>query len=592
MEALVSLKAELLRKRQRHQEALAAGLPRHKLQLKVSLWAAQTQAPAQGESLGFPDTSSSSRHKLQLKVSVWAAQTQAPAQSESLGCPDTSSSLSISNSSMNFVVVLQGSVSSNKGVTERDSKDREAAKEEQKTAEKAKSALEKKAALYDKLQGGVAVLDDDSLNNSFLVNFQKKIVDSVLAEKKKRVEKSPSKTAQNESPDDWVEHVDAFGRSREVRRSELPSLLEQDRYLRDEEQTEKPGDLETEEGVSALQDEFEDAYRTQQRQRWEQQEQINAAKQNVHYQDVMFDEARTHGAGFLPLSGDADQRQQQQQLLRDLHAVSEAATRHHKREQRVKERGMAQRLAKIRQRKRLKRGLPDVGKSDEFKTPPESDEEDNDEGEASVPLARSDNVPAKRPDAPVREWDVGKQVIGTLVEPADRNLDTFSSKNPLGGSVEMTQELWVDRQRLLREAEFAPPSAYSSAGPSDKRKRNNSYETPCNRNTGIEEDSSLYQEEDRLQQKYNKNQSHQKDIINECTDGNPNIGKKYETSSVFDEVIVPSVRKPQRKGAEIAPPATFEYYAPNSKSRPPSSNVAQSLEDAISRGLKKIKEQA
>jgi hypothetical protein len=74
-------------------------------------------------------------------------------------------------------------------------------------------------------------------------------------------------------------------------------------------------------------------------------------------------EARTHGVGFVALSGDEATRAMQQQLLRDLHASSEAAARQHKRDARLKERGMAQRLAKIRQRKRLKQGLPMTGLS-------------------------------------------------------------------------------------------------------------------------------------------------------------------------------------------------------------------------------------
>lgn len=41
--------------------------------------------------------------------------------------------------------------------------------------------------------------------------------------------------------------------------------------------------------VSELQDQFEEQQRDQLRRRWEQQEQANALKEDVHYQDVMFD---------------------------------------------------------------------------------------------------------------------------------------------------------------------------------------------------------------------------------------------------------------------------------------------------------------
>ena len=46
--------------------------------------------------------------------------------------------------------------------------------------------------------------------------------------------------------------------------------------------------------VTELQEQFEEQQRDQQRLKWDQQEQTNALKEDVHYDDVMFD-------GLLPL---------------------------------------------------------------------------------------------------------------------------------------------------------------------------------------------------------------------------------------------------------------------------------------------------
>ena len=40
------------------------------------------------------------------------------------------------------------------------------------------------------------------------------------------------------------------------------------------------------------------------RQKWEKEEMENLKKDNLHYGDVLFDEARAHGAGFYAFSKD------------------------------------------------------------------------------------------------------------------------------------------------------------------------------------------------------------------------------------------------------------------------------------------------
>jgi hypothetical protein len=48
----------------------------------------------------------------------------------------------------------------------------------------------------------------------------------------------------------------------------------------------------------------EDGRREILRQKWEKEEEENMKKTDIHYNDVLFDEARTHGAAFYSFSRD------------------------------------------------------------------------------------------------------------------------------------------------------------------------------------------------------------------------------------------------------------------------------------------------
>lgn len=505
------------------------------------------------------------------------------------------------------VVVESSTVGApNRGVLERDTRDRELAEEEKYTEEKARCVLEQKAALYDRLHGGVAALENDTLNNTFLVNFQKKIVDNVLESKRREAEKKTVKKGKEgksgkkeDEYDDWVEYVDAFGRTREVRQSEVAGLKEQDKYIKDDEEdnqeeTLATAGLGTDEAVAEQQEEFEEQFRDQQRKRWEQQEELNAVKKDVHYQDVMFDEARTHGAAFVRLSGDTEVRREQQTLLRELHASSDAAAAQHKAHQKSRNKSMALRLEKIRQRKRLKLGLPMTGSYDRLKTPPQSDDEEDKEAPKDGSEDCPGDIPAKRPDAKVREWDVGKQVIGKFVEPSDKDPDAFLVRNPLGGPVELSQEGWLARQRLQRNEDFAPPSAYqdSAAGSSSNRTKSANQFGYDRKREGSVSSRSRFNDEDRLQRQYNKEargNCSSYDITNECEDGYKDTSSSL--SSQCDVSPNRFINKSKRAGAAIPPPTSFEYYGPPDKKRQkgPLFDPIKKMEDAISKGLAQLK---
>ena len=173
----------------------------------------------------------------------------------------------------------------------------------------------------------------------------------------------------------------------------------------------------------------------------------------------------------------------------------------------------------------------------------------------------------KNPAAEKREWDIGKELIGKFVEPADKQEDPFGRRNPLGGSIEASQEAWVDRQRMKREEDFAPPSSYGDASGSTSQ---SSF-----RNTS---QSTSKHFEDVRQKRHNRLPAETEEIVNELEEREEVPAKK---------------QKRVREGAAIPPPTSFDYFTPGMNTRKNyHSNWKQEklMEEAIAKGLKKLKE--
>lgn len=422
---------------------------------------------------------------------------------------------------------------SNAGVSGRAARDEEQHQLEERTEEKSRQVLERKAAMYDKIHQGIEVLEDDHLNQRFLVNFQKKIVDDVMDQKKLREEKEKSrkqkqKEREEANPEDyepenadteWVEYTDAFGRTRECLRAELSQRLEQDKQLsQDLNSSEK-----TEEKTTLDPHLLEDLHRESQRQKWEAEEELNATKKNLHYQDVLYNEARTHGPGFIKFSRDEKERKAQMELLRDLRAETQRAEATTAAGAAKRQKAMKARLEKVRQRKRLKMGLP-MKDNDRLNTPPESEGEEEDE-QIVGPAPPSTSPPPRKKVGGVREWDLGKEGVTST----------------------LTQEEWVLQQRSQRSQEFAPPSSYNS-----REGRSQS-----------------------VTHSFCQPQSTEENKVKRDSPSPP-----------------PDPKEPfrEKRHPEFAPPATHEYYGPMaSRGRTHHRISAPNLEAAISKGLSHLR---
>lgn len=138
----------------------------------------------------------------------------------------------------------------------------------------------------------------------------------------------------------------------------------------------------------------------------------------------------------------------------------------------------------------------------------------------------------------IRPWDLGKEGV----------------KKP---HYEYSQEEWVDKKRKERPEEFAPPSTYKK----DTREKRKSWKR-------------------RNSDEYNESKEESTLIDDELED---RLMSDYKEISKED-------KRGRNRGAEIAPPPTFDYYGPSSSKRTrDKSNV--NIEESIEAGLQFIRNQ-
>ncbi|KAM4588257.1 coiled-coil domain-containing protein 174 [Odontesthes bonariensis] len=329
----------------------------------------------------------------------------------------------------------------NAGVSARAAKDAEQLAEEQISLDTAKRKLEEKARLYEQMTKGD--FPDEETEGLYLVDFTQKIIDKqrqTLEQKEKEDEEressSPIPPPQNPN-EEWVDFVDALGRSRRCMKKDLPDFQRMDQDFKGK------GTTSSEKTLLS-----EDMRRDLQRQQWEKEEE-EAMKRPVgpiHFEDIRAQEARELGVGYFAFSQDVEQRRKQRETL-DM--LRDQTTDQRTKRERLKEKRQAilrARLSKVRQRK-MKKAKAD-GTEEEEQNPDEEEEEE--EVEAMGPFPQPDEHPEvstlkkveveiqerrdTKPGVPhVREWDRGKEFM-------------FSE--------------WKTRLREERDTEFAPPSAY------------------------------------------------------------------------------------------------------------------------------------
>ncbi|XP_061728463.1 coiled-coil domain-containing protein 174 isoform X2 [Cydia pomonella] len=326
--------------------------------------------------------------------------------------------------------------------------------EELEACRKAKQALEKKAELYEHLADSSG---NSELSGRFLVDFQSK----KLQEAEEELSPPPENDVYQSVDDDdneWTEFTDCLGRTRKCHKSDLELYVKRDQELmramaREQEDTrDETPQNEVPLVEKPLLVQKTNDYLQSLREKWDQKERELLAKdKDIHYQDLLFDEARIHGVGYFSFSTDEAERRKQMEALKRERAETLAAQQEAERRRARRDQLLAARVAAARARQRARAGLPP-------EEPNKEEEKDfttcllqfltqqKDEAEAAAKekekklKEEQEKERQKLREAYVREWDIGKDGV-------EGKLKKFR---------EMTQEEYVEQQRAKRIDEFAP----------------------------------------------------------------------------------------------------------------------------------------
>lgn len=327
--------------------------------------------------------------------------------------------------------------------------------EELEACHKSKVILEKKAELYEHLLDKAG---NSQLAGRFLVDFDSKKKE-VSKEKEGNVEIENVEPEVFNDESEWTEFTDCLGRTRKCHKSDLDMFMKRDKELLKvmmknnssyEELTAEDSNTPAKEKPLLVQ--TTNDYLQSLREKWEKKEQDLLAKDaDIHYQDLLFDEARIHGVGYYSFSTDeSERRKQMEELIKrreeTLRAQQDAEIIRKKRDEM-----MAARVAAARARQRARAGLPpeepkDPNEKDfntcllEFLTQQKNEVDAKAKEEERKIKEENEKERQKLREAYVREWDIGKEGI-------EDNVKKFK---------EMTQEEYVEQQRSKRINEFAP----------------------------------------------------------------------------------------------------------------------------------------
>lgn len=475
----------------------------------------------------------------------------------------------------------------NEGVLERANRDIEEKQEEDNACEKSRKVLSAKAKLYEKLSEGYKF--DDNAGDKFLVNFAQKSLEEKPKEDDVPLDFEDDST---ENDDEWVDYVDCLGRSRKCLREDLPFLKEKDAVLAREvgQGREEKFDAGTEceiveeSGSNSVSFEFpfnSNDTRELMRQKWEKEELELRKKTDIHYQDVLFDEVRSHGVGYYAFSKDEEERKKQREGLDQLRreTAEKRAAAEVLKQRREEQREARLKAAKTRMRARL--GLPP-----EEETLPKEDQSTTEEQNVEKSLEEVSNIleinlessVKKKPH--VRPWDIGKKGVSNI----------------------MDQREWVEKKRSERPEEFAPPSFYRrqerSVGnqvnlckPVSKEDGQKSF----NREPLIKVPVQIPKKDvsssnDLALERTGVNLRHNRESV-KCTTSTavsekPSVISIEELSSGESDTEDNQRRNTNKRGVEIPPPASFDYYGPaKTTKRHKSAPSKADMEQAINAGL-------
>ncbi|XP_050436482.1 coiled-coil domain-containing protein 174 [Adelges cooleyi] len=470
----------------------------------------------------------------------------------------------------------------NKGVENRNAKDLEQKFEpsDDNSLKKSRDILAMKTLLYDKLVNGEMIAEQDK---TFLVDFKQKVKSTNDAPAKKNEKKTQEDTISDselnkydsEGDDDWIDYTDFFGRTRRCLKSDLEFFKKRDQRI-ESELGPSPNDIKSTINFKAQKFVKEDVIsenisevvssdirREQFRLKWEEEEQKLAERTDIHYEDIRFDEVREHGVGYYAFSTDEKERHRQQAELKKLREQTKTSQSTVQKLKEKRAAQMAARLKAVKRRKKEKLGLPLDSSSDEEEVPPPKCPSP----EIIEDLAAQQAFEKLRKAAHVRPWDIGKDGVQKPV---------------------MTQDEWNEKQRNERQTEFAWD--YGGTSKSVNKTDQHSDEEDDDEMVGPSLDMFTKATNPNIQSTTSFNSFKKKPIHNELDDEPNTVKNKSSFDDSFDNLDnIPLPAEP-KKGAEIAPPPTYEYYGPSGKGPRVVDRLvsANEMKDSISVGLNSI----
>lgn len=474
---------------------------------------------------------------------------------------------------------------------------------------KSKRVLEAKAKLYDRMtsSGGSLKLNAD---DTCLVRFNQKKQDD-----RRPIESSSESESESESEDHrgdsdhddddkWTEYTDCLGRTRKCLKEDLEFFKKKDLDLvdatknrvaqpeeTDEKEAKEPWFVDTK-GISSAdlplyQPTNDDdtmsmlsksSKMEEMRVQWGQKEQENLHRDQIHYQDVLFDEARTHGVGYYAFSVDAIEREKQQKVLEQEREKTLEEQRKREQTRLARERIVTERVFAAKNRQRARLGLAPLSR-EEYEAAKKKEKGDGDDADDKDDKSKDDGKEKKREEKEkrkkekeerereekrqqhLRPWDAGKDnAPRRATASSDEDEWKYKPEKP----EPMSQYEWNEMKRTERNPDFAPPTMetmptmdtfnrFTTKKPKPMKRRNEaSY-------------GNMYNEP----------------IRNEL-DGNDfpvDDDQNQDDSS-------------KRKRAEVPPPPTFDYYGPSSSSKPKPKVRHDDITTSIEAGLKFLREKS
>ncbi|KAG5319985.1 CC174 protein, partial [Pseudoatta argentina] len=309
---------------------------------------------------------------------------------------------------------------------------------------KSKLMLEAKARLYERLK------KSKNNNDKFLVDFENKL-DKPDEE---FVDEMIDKEYPIEPEENWVEYQDCFGRTRKCLREDLPHMQKKDELIKHE-IMKKHIDEDKEEDKEQYPVQEKEPEIEIMRRKWEEQTRKLVDKVDIHYQDILFDEARTHGVGYYAFSQDEEERTKQQENLVNLRKLTERKQREMKETKELKERLEQNRLKAARIRQRIRAGLPAEPTEEELAQENKLTNSNDDINTSKVESAEKDKENSKE-----KVDDASTSINESIQEEKTSDEDKIKAFGELLSKKNhwhiMSQEEWVDKCRAQRISEFGP----------------------------------------------------------------------------------------------------------------------------------------